>query len=395
MAQIRVTLAISRWLILAYAFNNFDALIFGSLAAALSILEIARVISDLGLEPLVYLKSGGNNQKLNKIWGGIFLIKILSSIIAMIIMLIIAIILNKTELILSAFVLPVWAANVLLMSLVQKYKKTEKIPYITGVIFISGVALGLFLLNNLSPENLMAILIMPDLICTIGFAIILSKKFSEIKISIFEGFGKIKIIGLIISKKAAKSFLIQLMSSVIQRADVVIVLPILGYAAQAKYSAAYRFTEPILQMGGIFALGWLINSLNSNKSTFKINSMNLLNNKKVRAAYYAATICAVVTILVSIYMNFSNIDNDFLLIAMFIAIMPVRIINIFASTILTRLERFNLIAIGTTLSFTVIMLGGVILNHKDTIYITFGIYCLGELINSAFQFNKLKSLVMQ
>jgi hypothetical protein len=204
-------------------------------------------------------------------------------------------------------------------------------------------------------------------------------------------------ISKILFNKSGYVYLTTLIANLAARSDVILIRPLIGVVAQAQYSAAYRLTEPLLQIIASLVLSVLISRSNfsnlENSEALGAIMKSCWYNVMCISALGLACISAILSINFFTGVLSSHSNTLFLL---FLTLAPIRILNQFHSY---GLMKFNLMRVVffSTLSLA-LMFGITLLTlltgeiSVTTIYLVFALFSIGEIINFCCQWFYLRKL---
>lgn len=393
-ALIRFIFSIGRWVVAAFAFNFLNTENFALLVFTISLIEIIRILSDLGLEPFLYLKVGVNKKR-NQVWNYLCRIKVFTSFVSFFLIFLIGYFLNQMNLMIAGLLIITGSLITVSQAIIQKNNLVYKI-HILGMqaIFIFSILVASLLFVTGWKQYLWSLVafeffILILILKYIGLDIIRDHLISNrIKKN------HKKSILWILFNKSGYSYFTQLISAISARTDVFIIRPLIGISAQANYSAAFRLTDPIVQIVAGIVLSILVErssfSTNSNVSNLRRILNSSLYKFTISLSMAIALFSSVASFLISLGLS-SPINN--LLFIFFIGLAPVRILNQFHSYALMKLNCMNVVFWCTTvLGFTFLITLINVEIYKSEFFV-FSLFCFGETLNCLFQLTYLKKKV--
>ena len=396
-ALVRLVFSIGRWLVAAIALTSLDTNNFATLLFIISVVEIIKIISDFGLEPFIFLRIGIVRRR-DRVWDYICRVKIVISIITFLLVFFVGVYLKNYGLAFCGTLLLTGSLLTVLQGIIQKHTLLHRLHVIAFKASIALFLLGLIVLDLDDWEFFVYALVLFEVAVVaiiaqhVGFSLIRYHLLGDS----LKNNHMIKI-SKILFNKSGYVYLTTLISNLAARSDVILIRPLIGVVAQAQYSAAYRLTEPLLQIIASLILSVLVSRSNfsniDNSNTLGAIMKSCWYNVMCISALGLAFIAAILSINFFTGVLSSQSNTLFLL---FLTLAPIRILNQFHSY---GLMKFNLMRVVffSTLSLA-LMFGITLLTlltgeiSVTTIYLVFALFSIGEIINFCCQWFYLRKL---
>lgn len=344
-AAARVALIVGRWFVLVQSARHLPNSEFAMLAAALSIAEILRALSDIGADGYVYSRLGSQGQRLRATVSAVLAFRGLSAVTVTVVGASIhAALTGRLD------VLPVFAIIIAGMlqatgvALLQKHARFRALALLVLITVVSSVIVDLVTLLFPATLALMSwLLIAPDCIAALT-ALVLAGSLLTVPFRRIGAQRRNLVLSLRpLVGKLLPGGIVSVLVVAYSRLDVMIVLPLAGVAAQAEYSSGFRLVEPAFLFFAIASLALLAELGSGRTADTRKLAQRLLD---IPSAFIgcllplASAVAAALAWLVSLHL-FGLSDAISLLAATFAAALPFRIGNSMISTLLMRLGRFD------------------------------------------------------
>ena len=247
----KVTLFIGRSAILILSFQWLSTTEFALVASAFSLVEILRVITDMGSEQIIYSRLSSANKPIPNI------VKSLVTFRVQVSFLVTALFSFTSYFILSSdiwplFLLPaIYSLQSSSISFIQKKRDFTKI-FILVILVIMAALFSIFIafFYEITGTFLIYLMIFPELFAAVAALVISKNAWYNIILYKYRTFHLIpKLLPYILP-----SFTVSILVILYTRLDLILVLPLLGKLSQANYSIGFRLVEPVFL---ILALGSL------------------------------------------------------------------------------------------------------------------------------------------
>lgn len=380
----KIALLIGKSVILLLAYRWLPTADFALIAGILSAIEIARPVSDLGAENIIYGRLGNAQRVLPRVVQKIFRIRLqIAGLISLIG--IIGLIGFGHANVASLFLLPVIVAmlntNLALMQKVHAYRNITVLSITSLGISVGSVCIAYW--SQADSLLLSLLLICPEVIA--GFIGIYFCRSSWQ--SFWSGSLKFKNSIRKLLPYLLPSISIGVIVMIYSRLDIIYIRPVLGEQAQANFSLAFRLVDPFFLILSLASLTLLAELGSNNSPNAKRISKYLLS--KIGVNFYFLFFGFFCVLAFSLY-NLSIYFFNFPLVAasllvVFVLTIPIRLLNIFYSSLLQRAGKFNLIFFAAMLTlictFTFAILFGMLYGVLGVAVAA----ALAELINMLYQ----------
>jgi len=397
-ALVRFFFSIGRWLIAVVALNSLDTNSFATLLFIISVIEIIKIISDFGLEPFMFLRID-IVRKRDRVWDFICRAKVVLSIISFLLVFSVGVYLENRGLAICGALLITGSLVTVLQGIIQKHSLLQRLHVLAFKAGSALFSLALILLYLDHWESFIFALVLFEI--TVVAVIAQHVGFSLIRYHLFDGALKnnhrVKVSKILLNKSGF-IYLTTLIANLAARSDVILIRPLIGIAAQAQYTAAYRLTEPLLQIVASIILSVLVSRSNfsnlDNAQTLGRIMKLLWYNVMCMGALGLA--CVAATLSVSFFTGALSAQSNMLFL-LFIALAPIRILNQFHSYALMKFNLMRIVFLSTlslALTFGItlmILLAGE--DYANIIYLVFALFCAGEIINFCYQWFYLRKIV--
>lgn len=344
-AAARIALIVGRWFVLVQSARHLPTSEFAMLAAALSIAEILRALSDVGADGYVYSRLGSSGQRLRATVSAVLAFRGLSAVtVAVVGGSIHATITGRLD------VLPVFGIIVAGMgqatgvALLQKQARFGALALLVAITLVASATVDLAtLLLPATLARMSWLMIAPDCIAAITALSLagplLAAPMRRIRAQRRSLFSNLRpVVG-----KLLPGGIVSVLVVAYSRLDVMIVLPLAGVTAQAEYSAGFRLVEPAFLFFAIASLALLAELGSGRTADTRRLAQRLLDIPTALIGIslpLAAVLAAVLTWAVSLHL-FGLGEAASGLAALFAAALPFRIGNSMISALLLRLGRFD------------------------------------------------------
>jgi len=396
-AIVRLLFSIGRWLVAVAALNSLDTNNFATLLLVISVVEIIKISSDFGLEPFIFLRIDIDRRR-DRVWDFICRVKVLVSIISFFLIFSVGVYLEKHGLAICGILLITGSLVTVLQGIIQKYNLLEKLHMLTFKSSIALFLLGLIIFYLEQWEAFIYALVLFEIAVVVviaqhvGFSLIRSNLLG----AALKNNHRAKIFKILLNKSGFV-YLTTLIANLAARSDVILIRPLIGIVAQAQYSAAYRLTEPILQILASVILSVLIARSNfSNLDNSKTLGV-IINSRWYKLVCISAFRLGCVAVILSVNFFTGALLTHFnMLFLLVIILAPIRILNQLHSY---ALMKFNLMRIVFLSTLSLALMFGITLlvlltgeSSITTIYLVFALFCVGEIINFCCQWFSLRKI---
>jgi len=344
-AGARIALVIGRWFVLVQSARLLPAKDFAALAAALSVAEIVRAVSDIGVDSFVYSRLGGPSGQLSPIVRTALLARVLTSTVMLSMAVFLWLSTGQNAAVVPVFFIilaaPAQGSGV---ALLQKAAVFRKLSTLVAITFIASLAVDAATLLTKPTQLLMALfLVTPDVVA--GFAALSLAAYSvrlELKAAIASRRNPWRILRPAVGK-LLPSAMIAIIVMAYGRLDVVVIRPLLGADAQADFSAGFRVIEPFFLFFAIGALALLVELGTKHRNTSADFSNRLASLSPISIFSVLALAAAIATVSVNFFATrFVGLNPRAACVAALLAsAIPLRIVNTLITTLLQKFGRFD------------------------------------------------------
>jgi O-antigen/teichoic acid export membrane protein len=396
-AGTRIALVLGRWLVIVSAIHRLGDKEFARMAAALSAAEILRAMADAGVESFVYARLGPRNRRLAVPVRAALLLRLSAGLFLCLAAWVSYSLLAGPSVLLIIFLLiPIAVIQYTAFALLQKERALEGIAGL--IVSTLAVSLGVGLIANLSRPNLswtVLLLLIPDVsaalvACWLARAPLMAalpRRRRQWRL-----FGRaLARIRWVLGQNAVVSILVMSYS----RLDVLVVLPLCGWAAQGVFSSAFRLVEPAFRVLGI-AANALLAELGGGTAQQSRQLGRLAHGGRAPVFWTALALSSVLLASSAQFLTerlFKLNDSAALVAGIWVAAMPFRLANSFTSAILQRLGGFGAVMKASSINAALIFSSAVPLTLQFGAVGTACAVVIGEAANAALQRRALQQRV--
>jgi O-antigen/teichoic acid export membrane protein len=385
-AAARLALVAGRWGVLLLASQRLGTAEFAAIAAALSLVELLRALADGGTESYIYSKLGARHQRFRVSVRAAMQLRALLGFLATVIGMLSWLVFGGDFVVLPMFLL-IFASSIqsIGVALLQKDQDFHKLGML--VIFcLLGGAFSVASAAFTSPSNraLVWFLIAPDVgaavVATSLSLLALKQVIKKTARGIFRSLTPA-------AGKLIPSALVPTLAILYSRLDVFFVLPVMGIAAQAGYSVAFRLVEPVfllLAIGASALLAELGGGSRADALRLSRRVGEIVQSRTLLFLIGLSFVCGAVAWLFTI-VALDTVPQVSILAAILALVIPIRVLNAMHSALLQRLGRFDLVLRAALLNTaSTFVLAAVLCSATGLIGVA-AATVIGEIINSVYQ----------
>ncbi|MDC6477031.1 hypothetical protein OAW71_02425 [Methylophilaceae bacterium] len=358
----KVTLFIGRSAILILSFQWLSTTEFALIASVFSLVEILRVITDVGSEQIIYSRLSSANKPIPNI------VKSLVTFRVKVSFLVTAVFSFTSYFILSSdiwplFLLPaIYSVQSSSISFMQKKRDFTKIFILVILIFLAAL-LSIFIafFYEITGTFLIYLMIFPELLAAVAGLVISKNAWYDIMLYKCRTFHLIpKLLPYILP-----SFAVSILVILYTRLDLILVLPLLGTLSQANYSIGFRLVEPvflILALGSLSLLTELGSYTTANSRLTGKRLMQSLDAIRYFLLILGGAILAFGFQYISLHLLHLSVASSWVTFFLALAI-PIKLFNTFFSVLLQRNGRYFILLQAAIITFLFSIIFGLILGN--------------------------------
>ena len=358
----KVSLFIGRSAILILSFQWLSSTEFALVASAFSLVEILRVITDMGSEQIIYSRLSSANKPIPNI------VKSLVTFRVQVSFLVTALFSFTSYFILSSdiwplFLLPaIYSLQSSSISFIQKKRDFTKI-FILVILVIMAALLSIFIafFYEITGIFLIYLMIFPELFAAVAALVISKNAWYNIILYKYRTFHLIpKLLPYILP-----SFTVSILVILYTRLDLILVLPLLGKLSQANYSIGFRLVEPvflILALGSLSLLAELGSYTTFNSRLTGKRLMQSLDAIRYFLLILGGVILAFCFQYISLHLLDLSVASAWVTFFLALAI-PIKLCNTFFSALLQRNGRYFILMQAAIITFLFSIIFGLILGN--------------------------------
>lgn len=394
-ASARIALVLGRWAALLYGARVFAPEDFAKIAAMLSAVEILRALGDVGADSFIYARLGPADRPLSRVVKAAMLLRgVLSAATFAIGLIVCTWWLSDNRTLMLFALIPATVVQATAVALLQKRARRGSLMTLVLLTFIASAAVVVTVLTQ-SPGLLatVVLLITPDLAAAAVASALAWRPLRELF--------RLRAASLrratsAIARKLAQTGAVTVLVMAYTRLDVLVVLPLVGAAAQGAYSAGFRLIEPFFLLFAIASVALLAELGSQDIARAQRLGRRLANSglaALILALVPAALAAAMLGYLISGWVVKLG-EAASLLAAIFAASLPFRIINILSSALLQRLGHFHRVTQAAIINSVVTFGFAFLLAATVGAVGVAAAALLGEAVNAAVQRRALRSVLL-
>lgn len=344
-AAARISLVIGRWFILVQSARHLTTDEFAALAAALSIAEILRALSDAGVDSYSYSRLGPPTSPVRITVRAALLLRVLLSgavtTLAVMGMLASA---SRPQLLPVLALILATSVQSMAVALLQKRARFGAMAVLVLATLVASLSVdAVAYARAVSLSGMAVLLVTPDIAAAVIAAALARQSLVALGSRAWRSRRAFvrqlaPIAGKLLAG-AAVSVLVILYS----RLDVVVVRPLAGATQQAHYSAGFRLVEPaflLFAIGSLALLAELGSGRNQDVRQLAMHLLKPIPGRLLAMLTGLAALCYLTGIFTARHVVGLTQEAG-LLTGMFAAALPFRIANSMISALLQRLGRFD------------------------------------------------------
>ena len=358
----KVSLFIGRSAILILSFQWLSTTEFALVASAFSLVEILRVITDMGSEQIIYSRLSSANKPIPNI------VKSLVTFRVQVSFLVTALFSFTSYFILSSdiwplFLLPaIYSLQSSSISFIQKKRDFTKIFILVILIFLAAL-LSIFIafFYKITGTFLIYLMIFPEFLAAVIGLVISKNAWYDIMLYKYRTFHLLpKLLPYILP-----SFAVSILIILYTRLDLILVLPLLGKLSQANYSIGFRLVEPvflILALGSLSLLAELGSYTTANSRLTGKRLMQSLDTIRYFLLILGGVILAFGFQYISLHLFHLSVASSWVTFFLALAI-PIKLLNTFFSALLQRNGQYFILMQAAIITFLFSIIFGLILGN--------------------------------
>ena len=397
-ASVRLLFSIGRWFVVLISLNSLDTNSFATLLLIISVIEIIKLSTDFGLEPFIFLRIDTSRTR-DRVWDFICRVKVTVAFISFLLVFFVGVYIENLGLAICGVLLITGNLITVLQGIIQKNNLLQGLHFLSLKAGSTLFLLAMIVLHLDNWESFIYTLVLFEVAVVIVIAHHIG--FSLIRYHLFgvalKNNHRVKIFKILLNRSGL-IYLTTLIANLAARTDVILIRPMIGVFAQAQYSAAYKLTEPLLQIVASVILSVLVSrsnfsKLDNSQTLGKIMKSRWYNVMCIGAVGIAFT---AITLSVNFFTGALSAQSNILFL-LFITLAPIRILNQLHSYALMKFNLMRIVFLSTLslalmfgITFLILLTGKI---SPTTIYLIFALFSVGEILNFFCQWFYLRKIL--